>query len=623
MFQIIEIIVESGQYCRQLTPEITVSYKMKSKYLMSSVAGALFFIHHFSAYADVQVDIDLSEAEHHYAYVTMSFPSSEDESVDLHIPVWRTGRYEILNLANGIREFSANNNDNWHKIDKDTWRLHGDFSHGVEVRYQVYANQLGKRTRHVDDSHAFLDASAVVMYSENSRNDKHIISLNVPDTWRSVSGLNSGEYEHQFVAPNYDVLVDSPIETGINEFHQFEVDGIDYELVIWGKGNYDSAQMVKDLKAMVGQGKTIWSDYPFSRYVFMVHATSGAHGATEHLNSTIIQRSRYSFSERKDYLAFLSTAAHEYVHTWNVKQYRPQGLVPYDYQHENYSNLLWLAEGSTSYLQNQLLMRGKLMTSKEWLKSLSERIDGYMRKPGRDVQSVADSSFNKWISESGDYSKNHSVNIYSEGFLVSWILDFDILKQTKLKKSYRNVHNLLSKEYAIPKTFNDENVKQLLQKVTGKDYQKWWQKNIDGLAKPDFNTLLANAGLEISYGEKSKQTAWTGITGKKHDSGVIITAVEKGSVAWDAGLTTDDIVVAIDGLRVKRAELTTRLKNFKPGQEIPFTFFRRDQLMTKTIALAEQPAEKLKVIPMKKPSKAQKSFFKAWTGLDFPELEKG
>ena len=93
---------------------------------------------------------------------------------------------------------------------------------------------MAKRTRHIDDSHAFLDSSAVVMYSEASRNSAHTVQLSVPELWRSFSGLETGDNGHQFIATNYDQLVDSPIETGINEHHQFIVDSRQYELVIWG-----------------------------------------------------------------------------------------------------------------------------------------------------------------------------------------------------------------------------------------------------------------------------------------------------------------------------------------------------------------------------------------------------
>ena len=594
----------------------------KAGVLVSAISTALFSQ---SAFADVNVSVDLTNAEHHYAQVALTLPASTQPSVDLKLPTWRTGRYEILNLANGIREFSLGDSNSggnkltWQKVDKDTWRITGDLSEGIDVNYQIYANQLGKRTRHVDDSHAFLDASGVVMYTDETRDDKHTMQLTVPTTWRSVSGLEPGENSHQFIAKDYDVLIDSPIETGINEFHQFTVDGRQYELVIWGKGNYDSKQMVKDLKKLVATGDTIWSDYPFSRYVFMVHATSGARGATEHLNSTIIQRSRYSFAERKDYLSFLGTAAHEFVHTWNVKQYRPEGLVPYDYQSENYSNLLWLSEGSTSYLQNQLLMRGDIMTSKEWLKDLGKRITGYQRKPGRDAQSVAQASFDKWISEGGDYDRNHSVNIYSEGFLVSWMLDFDILEKSKLKKSYRNVHDVLYKEYSIPNTFNDKDMLDVLKKVTGNDYANWWLKNVDGHAKPNFDKLLAKAGLEISYGKEKATKAWSGISTKAHANGLLVSAVEKLSPAWQAGLTTDDIIIAVGGLRMGDKDLKARLKNFSANDKVEISFFRRDELMTKTITLGQLPKGDLTVKPMKKASKKQKALFKAWTGLDFPK----
>jgi len=581
-----------------------------------------------SVQANVLVNIGIEQPQHHYAQIKINFEKFTTEQASFHLPTWRTGRYEIINLANGIREFTAfdsqGNKLEWQKLDKDTWQVQGTLNKKVQISYQVYANQLGQRTRHIDDSHAFIDASTVVMYSDVFRGHKHIIDLNVPATWRSVSGLESGKNSntnsHQFIAKNYDILVDSPIETGVNEHHKFVIEGRDYELVIWGKGNYDSAKMVADLKVLVQQSKHIWHGYPFKRYVFMVHATSGARGATEHLNSTIIQTSRFKFSERKDYLRFISTAAHEFVHTWNVKQYRPKGLVPYDYQQENYSTLLWLSEGSTSYLQNQLLLRGDLMSSKEFLESLAKRITSYIHKPGRQSQTVAQASFNKWLEEGGDYDNNHSVNIYSEGFLVSWLLDFSIMEKTALEKSYRDVHNTLYQDYKIPKGFDEKDLLTILKDLTNDDYQVWWQENVHGYAKVDFNALLAKAGLTMSYGEKdkSKQIAWAGIKTKQVTNGLEITHVEKNSPAWQVGLTLGDIIVAINDLRMADKDLTTRLKNFKPKDRMSVTFFRRDELVTRMIILGETPKSKLKVIPLEEASDEQKAFFKHWTGIAFP-----
>lgn len=583
--------------------------------------------------ATVLVNVTIDQPQHHYAQVTINFDEFITEQVDFHLPTWRTGRYEIINLANGIRDFSAKDSAGnileWAKLGKDTWQVQGTLNKKVQISYQVYANQLGKRTRHIDDSHAFIDGSTVVMYNEVSRSQEHLIDLQVPTGWNSVSGLDqknsvstkSHLKSHLFRAENYDILADSPIETGINEHHKFSVSGRDYELVIWGEGNYDSEKILADLTVLVQQTHTIWQGYPFKRYVFMVHATSGARGATEHLNSTIIQRSRFKFSDRKDYIKFISTAAHEFVHTWNVKQYRPKGLVPYDYQHENYSTLLWLSEGSTSYLENQLLLRGQLLSSKEFLESLAKRITGYIHKPGRESQTVAQASFDKWLEEGGDYDKNHSVNIYSEGFLISWLLDFSIMEKTGLQKSYRDVHNTLYQDYKIPKSFDENDLLIILKNITNDSYQAWWKANVHDYPKVDFNALLAKAGLTMQYGENDKvqQVAWSGISTEQVTSGLQIKMVEKNSPAWQAGLTLDDIIVAVNGLRVIDKDLSTRLKDFKPKDNISVTFFRRDALVTRMMILGESPKSKLKIVPLAKANEEQKAFFSYWTGIAFPE----
>ncbi len=388
-----------------------------------------------SVFADVEYKLTIEQPEHHLGNVSVSFPKSAQAHLDIKLPDWRTGRYEVLNLANGIRYFNATDHEgntlNWQKIDKSTWRVHLDNPAQVNVSYQVYANQLAKRVRHIDDSHAFIDASGFFMFSDSFRQEPVKVALDVPKQWRSVSGMEYADNKHTFVAENYDVLVDSPIETGLNEHYKFSVDDRNYELVIWGEGNFDAKRILDDLKKLVKTGTLIWHEYPYERFVFMVHATSDARGATEHLNSTIIQRHRDTFAKREDHLSFMSTAAHEFIHTWNVKNYRPAGLVPYDYVNPNYSDLLWLSEGSTSYLEDYLLLSAGIMKTDEFFKNLTSTIDRHLDKPGRQVQSAAQTSFDKWINQGGDHGLNYSTNIYLEGALISMALDIDLLENSE------------------------------------------------------------------------------------------------------------------------------------------------------------------------------------------------
>ena len=573
------------------------------------------------AFADVNYALNISQPEHHLGDVNVEFPKTAQSYLDVKLPAWRTGRYEILNLANGVRYFKASDDEGnalkWEKIDHSTWRVHLNEPTQVNVDYQVYANELGKRARHIDDSHAFVDASGFFMFSESFRQEPVTVELNVPKAWRSVSGMENYKNKHSFKASDYDVLVDSPIETGINELRTFEVDGREYELVVWGEGNYDIELMLTDLKKLVTTGNVIWDSYPYERYVFMVHATSGAGGATEHLNSTIIQRPRDRFGSREDYLGFISTAAHEFIHTWNVKAYRPKGLAPYDYTNINYSKLLWIAEGSTSYFEDHLLVRSGIQTTDEFFKNFSKTINRHLITPGREVQSASETSFDKWINQGGDHARNYGTNIYLEGSLLSMALDIDLLEKSQGKISYKDVHNELYKQHKLPAGFTEQDVLAILKQLSGRDYSAWWQANVSSPANLDFDALLAKVGLSFELPEKAKATPSLDAFTKNTGELLTLTHVRRDGAAWQGGLTTDDKLVAINKKHVGK-DLTASLETFKAGDKVTVDFIRRDALMSTELVLSEDFDKPKKVVANKNATDEQKALFKAWMGVAHP-----
>lgn len=573
------------------------------------------------ALADVNYSLNISEPEHHLGNVSVEFPKTAQSYLDVKLPAWRTGRYEILNLANGVRYFDAQSEAGddlkWEKIDHSTWRVYLNEPSKVNVEYQIYANELGKRARHIDDSHAFIDASGFFMFSESFRQEPVSVNLKVPKKWRSVSGMENFKGKHSFKAADYNTLIDSPIETGINQLHTFEVDGREYELVIWGEGNYDADLMVKDLKKLVTTSNTIWDGYPYERYVFMVHATSGAGGATEHINSTIIQRPRDRFAKREDYLAFISTAAHEFIHTWNVKAYRPQGLVPYDYTNINYSKLLWIAEGSTSYFEDHLLVRSGIETTDEFFKGMSKTINRHLHTPGREVQSASETSFDKWINQGGDHARNYSTNIYLEGSLISMALDIDLLEKSDGKISYRDVHKALYNKHKMPAGFTTEDVLAILKNLTGRDYNDWWQANVETPAQINFNELLGKVGLSYERPEKAKALASIDATAKASGELLTLQYVLRGGSAWNAGLTSNDKIVAINKHHVGK-DLKTSLEIYNAGDEVTVDYIRRDALASTVLVLSEDFDKPKQVVVNKQATPAQKALFKAWLGVDLP-----
>lgn len=576
----------------------------------------------FSAFSEVKYNLNITNAEQHLADVSIEFPISDSNTIDVALPTWRTGRYEILNMANGLRYVRAvdehGNALTITKKDSHTWQVTNVAGKRMSVSYQVYANELAMRSRHIDSTHAFLDASGVFMYSPSFRKEKVTVQLNVPTRWKSHSGMESGETAHSFIAPNYDVLVDSPIETGINQHYTWQVDGRDYELVVWGHGNYDTNKIINDLKKLVKTGADIWHSYPYKRYVFMVHATSGAKGATEHLNSTIIQRQRDSFATREDYLAFITTAAHEFVHTWNVKAYRPKPMHHYDYQNINFTDLLWLAEGSTSYFDNQLTLRAEIMTLKEYFKELEKSFTKHEKTPGREVQSVAATSLDKWINQGGDHAKNYSTNIYSEGALVSLALDLDLLSSTQGAKSYRDVHAALYQQHRLPNGFDAQDVKRILNELTGNDYTAWWENNVNQPVKLDFNQMLNSVGLIYDYPKNTQFKAGLEVEYSYSNGNTKLSHVKRGSSAWNAGLAAGTELVAINGQKITQS-LDKFLTRFQPEQTVTISYFDNDILKTVPVELTKIAEKPKQISLIKKPTKQQKRLFKAWLGRDYPK----
>jgi predicted metalloprotease with PDZ domain len=579
------------------------------------------------ALADVDYHIDINQPAHHLAQVSVSFPQTDLKVLTVNLPVWRMGRYQVLPIADGIRLFNATDSKGqslpWKRTASGEWQIALIKPTAVKVTYQLHANELGDRLRHIDNSHAFLDASGVFMYSPAFSQQPVTVNMAVPKGWQSYSGMDKGSKSHSFKAPNYDVLVDSPIETGISQHFSFEADDRQYEVVFWGEGNYDTTQILTDLRKISGQASTIWADYPFKRYVYMVHATSGASGATEHLNSTVIQLPRFNFRERQDYLRFIGTASHEFIHSWNVKSYRPQGLVPYDYQSENMTDLLWMVEGSTSYFQNQLLLRAGVMTAKEFFDDLSKRIVLNQHNPGREIQSVAEASLGQWSSTWGDYAVNHSVNIYSEGYLASMALDFSLLSDTQLEHSYRDVHKALYQQYKVPMGYKVADVQSILKTLSGKDYQPWWQEFVNQPFSLPFDELLAHAGLITTYSKAPKTVIDAGMTLSDLHGDLTIANVLKHGPAWNAGIAAGDEIVAVNGLKVTADGFTQRLNDFNVGDKIKLSLFSDDRLKEVSLQLTEQPKGELSIEAVAEVTDAQKAFYQAWLGVDWPFDDKG
>src|SRR5690606_31395768 len=133
-------------------------------------------------------------------------------TIDVALPVWRPGRYALIEPSTTVSHVRAEAAGDGRqlpieKIDKATWRITtGGAGGSVRVLYRVYANSLNDRTRHIDDTHAFLSPASVFMYAPERRSQPLTVRIDAPDGWRTATGLSSTS-PTTFSAPDYDVLV--------------------------------------------------------------------------------------------------------------------------------------------------------------------------------------------------------------------------------------------------------------------------------------------------------------------------------------------------------------------------------------------------------------------------------
>jgi predicted metalloprotease with PDZ domain len=137
----------------------------------------------------------------------------------------------------------------------------------------------------------------------------------------------------------------------------------------------------------------------------------------EHLSSTVLGASRDQYSNERGYHGFLSLVAHEHFHLWNVKRLRPIALGPFDYDTENYTTNLWIAEGFTAYYQNMILRYAGLSTPKGYLGDMAGDINTVENQPGTKVQPLSESSFDAWIKSyrPNENSYNTGISYYDKG----------------------------------------------------------------------------------------------------------------------------------------------------------------------------------------------------------------
>lgn len=584
--------------------------------------------------APTQYTVSMAHPETHYYEVQVRVDNVTSPQLRLVLPVWAPGSYLVREFARHVQDFSARAQRRplaWTKVDKNTWQIETGGAQSIEARYRVYANDLGVRSSDLDDEHGYFNGSNLFMYPEGRLREPYKVTLAPSGDWQVATGLDPVDGEkNTFLAPDYDVLVDSPVEMGRFELLEFAVRGVPHQIAIHGPTKFDRGRMVGDIRRIVEKQAELFGEIPYKRYLFILHAGLGGGGGLEHLNSMSLQTGRLSLRKEKDWEGFLDLVSHEFFHLWNVKRIRPEVLGPFDYTQENYTRMLWFSEGVTDYYATLTLARAGLVTPKRYMKMLAKAMQTYRATPGRLVQSAADSSFDAWIKHyrPDENSVNSRISYYDKGYMLGLLLDLEIRQRTAGAKSLDDVMRTLNDNFAKKgRGFPEGEFQRVVEQVAGGSFDTVFADYVTGVKELPLEDALLKAGLLLGpkgapedEDEREKMdTAFLGAVTEEREGRLFAESVLAGSPAFNAGVNAGDEILALDGLRVKPGDFAERLRDYKPGTAVQLTVFRSGRLRQFTCALAPmQPG--LAITPFPNPSEQQRRIFHGWFGADFAAL---
>jgi len=573
---------------------------------------------------DISYTVSMSKPWTHLLEVEMRVKYDRaPETAELKMPVWTPGSYLVREFARHVQDFSARDASGkslaWEKVNKNTWRIPTGGAKEIVASYRVYSNELTVRTNELNDEHAFWNNAALLLFPTGQLAAPSTVAVKPSGNWKVATGLPKvAGRANTFRAPNFDVLYDSPFEVSNYNEITFDVKGKPHRFVITGEGNYDLKQLATDTAKIAEEGYKIFGEFPYDDYTFIVNLRGGG-GGLEHLNSTALQWSRFGFKPQSRYSGFLSLVAHEYFHLWNVKRIRPDALGPFNYENENYTKLLWVAEGGTAYYEGLLLRRAGLISDREWLESKASMFEQLQNRPGRFETSLEEASMDAWIKyyRQDENAVNNQVSYYDKGEIVNMLLDVTIRTASGGAKSLDDaMRHLYNEFYKKGRNYTPADFQKAAEMAAGKSLDDFFSKYVRGEADIDFAGILNGIGLQIVRDESGKNRAYIGADLTDEAGRLMIRSIPADTPAYEQGLNTGDQIVAIDGYRASNSFLTSYLAERKPGDTVKLTIFRFEKLRDVEFKLGANNRTEFTILPVAKPTAEQQKLYREYLNAE-------
>ena len=526
--------------------------------------------------------VEAASLHAHLFRVTLTVP--EPATLQrVSLPVWIPGSYLVREFARNLQKLQASQDGHavsLQQMDKCTWEARCNPGKPLVITCEVYANDPSVRAAWLDSERGFFNGTSLFLRVEGQTETPVEVQLSAAKEmarWSVATGLEPKKINKAgfgtYMAGGYDELADCPVEMGRFWSGEFKAGGVPHRFVVAGAPpTFDGARLLEDTRKICEAEIAFWHGKdaltsrgkprtPHKNYLFMLNAVDDGYGGLEHRNSTALISNRKDLprhgvaKQAEGYTTLLGLISHEYFHTWNVKQLRPAEFNPYLYDRENYTQLLWFFEGFTSYYDDVLLRRAGLLDDAGYLRLLNKTINQVMQTPGREVQSVAQASFDAWVKyyRQDENTPNATVSYYAKGSLVA--LCFDLALRDAGKATLDDVmRELYVRCHAGPMTEAD--FAAVLLQLGGRAFSKEILAWVHGTKELPLKDMLERHGVAVH--EDPSQVAQRLGLRVSETTGIQVKTVLRGGAAERAGLCAGDewigVEVAGQGWRIHKLD---------------------------------------------------------------------
>jgi predicted metalloprotease with PDZ domain len=437
----------------------------------------------------------------HLVEIEIHLDNINSSLLELQLPAWRPGRYELQNYAANIKGFKAYDKKNqplvFTKTSRNRWQVENKKSKEIKICYQYYAYQMDAGGCWLDEEQLYLNFICCLMYVPKKINDACTVQLSLPRDYQIACGM---PVENMLLkAENFYHLADSPMIASPSLTHlSFDCQNIPFHIWIQGVNHVAPKKIIADFKKYTEEQISTMGDFPEKEYHYLFQFLPYRHyHGVEHRNSTVIVLGPTETIHEKGYEDLVGISSHELFHTWNIIKIRPAEMFPYDFSKENYFTTGFVAEGFTTYYGDLFLVRSGVLSTEEYFSELNTTFKKHFDNFGNAHLSLAESSQDLWVDGYVAGIPNRKVSIYVKGCVVALILDLTIRHQSHHQKSLDDLMRLLWKDFGKKrKGYSFSDIIKASEKITGKSLNLFFEECILGCTdlKEPLSVLLKTVG---------------------------------------------------------------------------------------------------------------------------------